>query len=433
MRPPVATEQTHALNAVREAVQQFYADAPAVAFDPANPRVRLHEATYGAPEVWAALECLLTTRVTMGETVRAFERAFADAFSYRHGIMVNSGSSANLLAVSALTNPALADRLKPGDEVIVPALAWSTTVWPLIQHGLVPVVVDIDPQTLNIDPQQVERAIGPKTRGLMLVHVYGNPCDMAALGDLARRRRLMLIEDGCEAMGAKYDGQAVGTFGRIGTFSFYYSHHITTLEGGMCVTAETELAELCRILRAHGWVREVEQPQRYLAAHADIHPRFLFVNLGYNLRPTELQGAIGLEQLKRLDGFLRIREENASYWREAFAPHRRWLGMQEPTARGRSAWFGFPMWVTPDASFTAQQLTAFLSARGIETRPIIAGNIAAQPGLKLYPHRVAGGLPHANRIMRTGFTFGNHQQVNDEARAYVADAVRAFLQTQGAA
>lgn len=417
-----------ALRAALEARWREHAPRP---FDPARPAVRLHEATYGLPEISAALECLLTTRVTMGPKVLAFEAAFRERFGFAHATMVNSGSSANLLAVAALANPAVSPRLNPGDEVIVPALSWSTTVWPLVQHGLVPVVVDIDPRTLNVDPVQVERAIGPKTRGLMIVHVYGNPCDMGALGEIVRRHDLIFIEDCCEAIGASYRGRAVGRFGRVGTFSFYYSHHITTIEGGMCATREEGLAETMRILRAHGWVREVEDKKPYLEAHPDIHPRFLFVNQGYNLRPTELQGAMGSIQLPKLDRFIRVRAGNADYWKKRFAPYGDVFQIQEETPGGSHSWFGFPMFVRKTAPFTARELTDFLERRGIETRPLICGNIAEQPGLKLFAHRTVGDLAHARHVMRAGFTFGNHQAVDRRARRYVADQVDQFLAPRG--
>jgi len=428
---PRASRPAAARSALRGALEaRWRAHAPRP-FDPDRPAVRLHEATYGLPEITAALECLLTTRVTMGPKVRAFESDFARRFAYAHATMVNSGSSANLLAIAALANPAVSPRFQPGDEVIVPALSWSTTVWPLVQHGLVPVVVDIDPRTLNVDPAQVERAIGPKTRGLMIVHVYGNPCDMAAITEIARRRNLILVEDCCEALGASYAGRAVGRFGRVGTFSFYYSHHITTLEGGMCVTGEEGLAETMRILRAHGWVREVEHPERYLKAHPDIHPRFLFVNQGYNLRPTELQGAMGRVQLPKLPGFVRVRAGNAAYWRKRFAVYADLFQIQEETARGSHSWFGFPMVVRESAPFKASELTGFLERRGIETRPLICGNIAEQPGLKLFPHRAVGDLPRARHAMRAGFTFGNHQAVDVRARRYVADTLEEFVASRG--
>ena len=266
-------------NTIHSSVDDYCSEAHHFGFNSASPVVRLHEPTFSAEEINVAIDVLLSTRVTMGERVKGFEREFAQAFNFGYGVMNNSGSSANLLGIAAIANIATPDGLRPGDEVIVPALSWSTTVWPLIQLGLIPVVVDIDPVTFNIDPDEIERAIGPKTRGLMPVHVYGNPCDMGAIKDICHRHNLILIEDCCEALGAWYDGTPVGKFGRLGTFSFYFSHHMTTLEGGICVTDDFQLAELMRILRAHGWVRELDDPKPYLEKYAEFDPRFLFVNL----------------------------------------------------------------------------------------------------------------------------------------------------------
>ncbi len=399
------------------------------AFDPAKPTVRLHEPTFGASEIIAAVDVLLSTRVTMGPKVRDFERQFADAFKFAHGITNNSGSSANLLAIAALSNVATRNRLKPGDEVIVPALCWSTTVWPLIQHGLVPVIVDIDPVTFNIDPNELERAIGPKTRAIMLVHVYGNPCDMTAIADICRRRNLMLIEDCCEALGAFYEGTPVGKFGLVGTFSFYFSHHMTTLEGGICVTESFELAEMLRILRAHGWVRELQDPQSAYDKYPDIDKRFLFINQGYNLRLTELQAAFGLAQLPKLEGFVDARRVNTTEWQKDLERWSSFFLFQRETPKARSSCFGFPLVLKPDTPFEVADITAFLNKANIETRPIICGNIAEQPAMKLYEHRVVGDLRHSSNVMRRGFSFGNHQAVDAPARAYVTGKIAEFMGT----
>jgi CDP-6-deoxy-D-xylo-4-hexulose-3-dehydrase len=419
------------MRAVRASVEAYCAGTHNYAFDPAKPVVRLHEPTFGAEEINAALECMLTTQVTMGPKVRAFEREFADKHGWRHGVMVNSGSSANLLAVAAIANAQTKDGLKPGDEVIVPALSWSTTVWPLIQLGLVPVIADLDPRTLNIDPNEIERAVGPKTRGVMIVPVYGNPCDMDAIADVCRRRNLVLIEDSCEALGASYAGKPVGKFGRVATFSFYYSHHITTLEGGICVTDDDELAETMRILRAHGWVREVEDRQRWLSRYPDIDPRFLFVNVGYNLRATEPQGAMGSVQLKKLDRFVEMRRASAAAYRTALQRFDNHFAFQEETPKGRHSWFGFSLVVREGSKFGARDLMAALGRANIETRPIIAGNIARQPALAHYAHRTVGDLRHATAVMQRGFSFGNHQAIDDAARAYVVEHVAKFVNERG--
>jgi CDP-6-deoxy-D-xylo-4-hexulose-3-dehydrase len=396
-------------------------------FDEKNPIVRLHEPTFGADEINAALDCMLSTRVTMGTKVKQFERVFADHYGWSHGVVSNSGSSANLLAVAALVNPVTQDGLQPGDEVIVPALSWSTTVWPLIQCGLVPVIVDIDSTTFNIDPNELEAAIGPKTRGVMIVPVYGNPCAMDAIVDICKRHNLVLIEDCCEALDAFYDGKPVGKFGRVGTFSFYYSHHMTTLEGGISVTDDFELAETMRILRAHGWIREVEDRERWLTRYPDFNPRFLFVNLGYNLRATELQGAMGLVQFPKLAGFVQTRRDNAAWFRRELAQYGDFFDFQEETPKGRHSWFGFPVKVRAGAPFSLNELTAALEAAHIETRPIICGNIARQPAIMLYQHRVQGDLKYASEVMERAFSFGNHQAIDGNARTYVVDQIRSFL------
>ncbi len=400
-------------------------------FDPRNPVVRLHEPTFGADEIIAAIDVLLSTRVTMGPKVRAFEEEFAQHFHFAHGVASNSGSSANLLAIAALSNPMVKERLKPGDEIIVPALCWSTTVWPIVQHNLVPVIVDIDPATFNIDPAEIERAITPRTRGIMPVHVYGNPCDMTATLDLCRRRNLILIEDCCEALGAAYDGKPVGSFGRVGTFSFYFSHHMTTLEGGISVTNDFELAEVMRVLRAHGWVRDMRRPQPYYDKYPGIDKRFLFVNQGYNLRLTELQAAIGLVQLPKLAGFVTTRRSNNSAWQSDFAAWGEFFELQQETKNAHTSCFSFPVVVKEDAPFDASEIAAFLNKANIETRPIICGNIAEQPAIRLYEHRVVGDLRHASRLMRSGFAFGNHQGINAAARAYVTAKFSEFLKVRG--
>jgi CDP-6-deoxy-D-xylo-4-hexulose-3-dehydrase len=415
---------------VHKSVEAYCQARHHFAFDEKDPVVRLHEPTFSAEEINAALDCLLTTRVTMGAKVKQFERAFSDFYGWSHGVVSNSGSSANLLAVAAIANPETRDALRPGDEVIVPALSWSTTVWPLIQCGLVPVVVDIDPKTLNIDPNEIEAAIGPRTRGVMIVPVYGNPCAMDAIVDICKRRNLVLIEDCCEALDAFYDGKPVGKFGRVATFSFYFSHHMTTLEGGITVTDDFELAELMRILRAHGWIREVEDRERWMKRFPDFHPRFLFVNLGYNLRATELQGAMGLVQLPKLAGFVQTRRENAAWFRRELSQCGDFFDFQEETPKGRPSWFGFPIKVRAGAPFKIGELTQALEAAHIETRPIICGNIARQPAIKLYAHRVHGDLKYASEVMERGFSFGNHQAIDSKARAYVAEQFHSFLRVR---
>jgi CDP-4-dehydro-6-deoxyglucose reductase, E1 len=393
----------------------------------AGPRLPLHVPSYGADEVNEAIAALLSTQITMGERVRRFEAMWAEYLGVRHAVMVNSGSSANLVAAAVLVNPSFPDRLSPGDEVLVPAVAWSTTYFPLVNVGLVPVLVDVDLETFTLDSAAAERAVGPRTRAMMPVHLLGNPCDMRALGDLARRHRLLVIEDTCEAHGARFEGRPVGTFGVMGTFSFYFSHHISTIEGGMVVTDDDHAADLCRMLRAHGWTRDVScKPD---VPNPGIDERFLFVNLGYNFRATEVQGAFGIHQVPKLERFIQVRRDNVEDWNAALRKYAAWLiecpGRDD--AGSRSVWFGYPITVRPGAPFTRDELVSFLEGKGIETRPIMAGNFQDQPAIQLFAHRIAGPLPNAQLIMRQSFFIGNHHAIGAAERRYVTECVDAFM------
>jgi CDP-4-dehydro-6-deoxyglucose reductase, E1 len=392
---------------------------------PGAPKLPLHVPSYGADEVNEAIASLLTTRVTMGEKVRRFETLWAEYLGVRHAVMVNSGSSANLVAAAVLVNRVFPDRLRPGDEVIVPAVAWSTTYYPLVNVGLVPVLVDVDLETFTLDPAAVERAIGPRTRAMMPVHLLGNSCDMGALGELARRHRLHIVEDTCEAHGARFQSRPVGTFGVMGTFSFYFSHHISTIEGGVVVTNNDLVADLSRMLRAHGWTRDVKKKPN--VPNSGIDERFLFVNLGYNFRATEVQGAFGIHQVPKLEAIIRQRRENVEDLNAALRKYSEWL-LECPGRDGdgsRSVWFGYPITVRTEAPFSRDDLVRFLETRGIETRPIMAGNFEDQPAIRLFEHRIAGPLTNAAFITRQSFFIGH--AMGESERRYVKECVDEFM------
>lgn len=412
---------------IKSYIESYVKENFKFSFDKENPRVRLHECTYSSEEISEALDCLLSTNVTMGQKVREFEMECAQYFGSKHAVMVNSGSSANLLALAALANPAYSRYLKPGDEVIVPALSWSTTVWPIIQLNLVPVIVDIDLDTLNVSMDSIRNAITPRTRAIMPVHVYGNSCDIDGLQQICDEYDLLLIEDSCESMGAKYKEKSVGTFGEIGTFSLYYSHHITCLEGGLCLTDSDEILDLLRILRSHGWTRDCIDPESYNSKYPDIDPRFLFVNLGYNLRPTELQAAMACVQLGKLENFVNQRRLNANYIRNKFSEFESFIDIPIETPSSRHSWFGCPMLLKPNLSFGRNDLFSALRCANIEVRPLIAGNIAKQPALKYYEHQVSPKLDNSDYVMYHGFTFGNHHLTNENSFDYVFDVMSAFF------
>lgn len=419
------------LSAIKENIAAYCKEHFNFAFDANNPVVRLHEPGFGADEINAMIEQSLSTMVTMGKKVRAFEEQCATYFGCSYSLMNNSGSSANLLAVAALANPAWENHMKPGDEVIVPALSWATTVWPLIQHQLVPVFVDCDPATYNFDYKKLEAAITPKTKAIMLVHVYGNPCDMDIIMALAKKHNLYVIEDTCESMGAKYDGKMIGTIGDVGTMSFYYSHHITTFEGGICFTDNFKLTELMRVLRAHGWSREADEKDKYIREYPDIDPRFIFINLGYNLRPTEVQAAMGMQQLPKLDAYVKNRRAARDRYLKGLKKYEHIFSYQQEQDKGYASWFGFGMVLKEGAPFAPKDITSFLNARGIETRPIIAGNMARHPALKMFQHRVSGDLSNCDAIMKRGFAVGCHHAVTAEACDYVIGCIDEFMVAQG--
>lgn len=397
------------------------------AFKKDKPAVHLHEPTTSGDEIFAAVETMLSTYTTMGKKVRTFENQYATYANTKYGVMSNSGSSANLLSVAALTNPVTRDHLKPGDEVIVPALSWSTTIWPLIQHNLIPVFVDCSLKDLNLDLNKLENAIGPKTRAIKLVHVYGNPCNMDAIMSLAKKYNLFIIEDCCEAMGAKYDNQSVGSFGHVGNFSFFFSHHISTLEGGISVTNDFDLTETMRILRAHGWSREADEHHKYVTLYPDIDPRFIFINQGYNLRPTEVNAAMGQHQLPKLDGFIDKRRETAAFFLQHFAKYEEFFRFQHETPKGKHVWFGFPIILKDNAPFSVKEITTFIQSHAIETRPIIAGNMARHPAFDLYEHKISGDLSAADTVMKNGFALACHHAVDKGAREYIAQVVDNFM------
>lgn len=377
-------------------------------------KIKLHSPTFGEEEIQAAVEVLRSTNVTSGEKVKEFEAKFGP-----YAVMCNSGSSANLLAIATLCNPLLYRtthrHLSPGDEVIVSALSWATTIWPLVQHDLIPVIVDIDPDTLNIDPKELEKAIGPRTKAIMPVHVYGNPCDMEAIrrfNSTVYNNTLIIIEDCCEALGAD-----VG-HSDFNTYSFYFSHHITTLEGGMIVAQNTEMADMLRILRAHGWTREMKNRVHY----EGIDDEFLFITAGYNLRTSEVNAAIGLVQYSKLDSFVKNRRKTAKKLTDIFSKYvNSQLTIQKDT--GNSSWFGFPV-IMNDESLLRQHF----ENNGIETRPLICGNIARQPGMEFYQHRVVGDLGNADHVMKNGFSIPCHQDIGEKECDYMANSLDRFFE-----
>lgn len=350
-------------------------------------RFPLGQDVHDSDDILNMISNLLTEKFTMGEQVSKFEKMFAEYIGAKHAMMVNSGSSANLIALAILTNYKYSDKLLPGDEVLVPALCWSTSVFPIIQCNLTPVFVDVDPQTLNIDLDDMERKITNKTKAIVLVHVLGNSTDMTKLMEIVNRHNLVLIEDTCESLGSKYDNKYLGTFGAVGTYSFYYSHHITTMEGGMVVCNNDELYELMKCLRAHGWSRNLKDKDQIQAQYPDLDPRFTFVNLGYNVRPMEIQASMGIGQLQKLKIKNDNRKTNYHKIKNKIEsdPRGKFLSFAKESDNADIAWFGVTLFL--DENIKLSNYLDYLTMNGVENRPIITGNIVRQPVIKdLYPH-----------------------------------------------
>ena len=368
----------------------------------------LMESTFEVGDIMAAVDALLSGQLTMASCVKRFEEEFARYVGAPYAVMVNSGSSANLLALSVASNPARHRALQRGDEVLVPAVCWSTSVWPVVQMGLTPVFVDVDPRTLNVSLDDLRRKITPRTRAIVVVHVLGNAADVAALCAVATGHDLLVIEDSCESLGTASHGRMVGTFGDFGTYSFYYSHHITTGEGGMVVCRTPEDYDLLRCLRAHGWSRQLSNRAAVDAAYPDIDPRFVFVNVGYNVRPVEIQAALGSCQLRRLPQSNAARIYNRDAVVAALLAHPRWDGRFRFVEAGdhcEPAWFGLSL-LLDDHRERASFLRA-LTERGVENRPVISGNFVRQPAWKLLGYDIdPAGFPGAEDIHRTGFFLG---------------------------
>lgn len=349
---------------------------------------------------------------TMGKKVAEFEQEFARFVGSNHAVMVNSGSSANLLMVAALRYRSNAPML-PGTEVIVPAVSWSTTYYPLYQYGLKLRFVDVDAETLNYDLEQLEEAITPATKVIMVVNLLGNPNDFAAINKIVEGRDILLLEDNCESLGALFDGKQAGTFGLMGSYSSFFSHHISTMEGGLITTDDEELYHILLCLRAHGWTRNLPK-ENHVAPMSDnpFEESFRFILPGYNVRPLEMSGAIGLEQLKKLPDMVLERRRNAEKFRDLMEKYP-FLRIQREI--GQSSWFGFAFTVKSDMGYDRGQIIAAMNKSGIEVRPIVAGNFTKNQTMKWFDYSIHGELKNANDLDQNGFFIGNHHfSLSDE-------------------
>jgi CDP-4-dehydro-6-deoxyglucose reductase, E1 len=368
----------------------------------------LAEDSWDEKERAAISRVVKSGKFTMGSAVEKFEKEFASFFGSRFAVFSNSGSSANLLAIAALI---YSNKIKKGDEVIVPAVSWSTTYYPLQQYGLKLKFVDINLYTLNADFTTIKDAISRKTKAIFCVNLLGNPSELAELKDLCDKKNILLIEDNCESLGAKYNGKYTGTFGILGTFSTYYSHHISTIEGGVTLTDDELLYHTMISLRAHGWTRGLpENSKLYKVSSNSFYEQFNFILPGYNLRPTEIQGSIGLEQIKKIPKIIEQRRRNARYFKNSSSDFSDYITQSET---GESSWFGFSIILTGLLTGKRDQLVKKLEVNGIECRPIVAGNFALNPVIKYLNYKIHKGLFNSNKIHKDGLFVGNHSVDNN--------------------
>ncbi|MGV8911274.1 MAG: DegT/DnrJ/EryC1/StrS family aminotransferase [Rhodoglobus sp.] len=354
---------------------------------------------------YAAIQRVVDSgRFTMGPLVAEFERDFAAQVGSKHAVMVNSGSSANLLLVAAaVLNPDI--DLNPGDEVLVPAVSWATTYYPLQQYGLTLKFVDIDIDTLNMDLELAAAAIGPRTKAIFAVNLLGNPNDFAQLAQITRDNGLVLFEDNCESLGAEFNEKQAGTFGSMGTFSTFFSHHISTMEGGMIVTDDERLRQTLVSLRAHGWIRELPDDNFIHNKTGDpFEDSFCFALPGYNVRPVEMSGAIGIEQTRKIPMIIEERRRNGAYFVEKVGDI---ADIRIQKEVGKSSWFGFSMVLEGALAGRRREVGAALTAAGIESRPIVAGNFTKNPAMKYLDAVVPESLRAADKVHYDGLFVGN--------------------------
>ena len=375
----------------------------------------LSTSTWQTEEYAAIQKVIKSNNFTMGKKVREYEKKFAKFIGSSNCLMVNSGSSANLLMIAALFYTKQTKfKLKRGDEVIVPAVSWSTTYAPLHQYGLKLKFVDIDLNTLNYDMEKLKKAITKKTRMIMVVNLLGNPNDFDYIKKITQRHDIIIIEDNCESLGAKYKNKYCGTFGLMGTFSSFFSHHICTMEGGMISTDNDELYEILLSLRAHGWTRDLKKNSKFHKKKESdsFYGSYDFILPGYNVRPLEIEGAIGIEQLKRLRSIISERRKNAQLLKKIFKKHPDIMIQEEI---GESSWFGLSLLIKPKSKLKRENLLKRLKKLGFETRPIVSGNFVKKEVIKYFDYEVHENLKNANYVDKNGLFIGNHHYPINEA------------------
>lgn len=418
-----------------EYADRFHAPKP---FVPGESPVPVSGKVYGASDMQSLVDSALDFWLTTGRFNDAFERRLAERIGVAHALTTNSGSSANLLALSTLTSHYFrGDALKPGDEVITVATGFPTTVNPSLQYGLTPVFVDVDIPTYNIKPDMIEAAMSDRTRAIMIAHTLGNPFDLGEVMRVAEKHNLWVVEDCCDALGATYQGRNVGTFGHIGTLSFYPAHHITMGEGGAVFTDKPRLKRVIESMRDWGrdcWCAPGQDNtcgkrfcRRLGSLPYGYDHKYTYGHCGYNLKITDMQAAVGLAQLDRLDGFVAARQRNFDLLTEAFREFEDAFILPEATPSSQPSWFGFPLTLRENAPFKREELTQYFDAKKIGTRLLFGGNLLRQPYMKDRKVRVVGDLVNADIVTERTFWIGLFPGIDSVHVGYIADMVRNFM------
>ena len=367
----------------------------------------LIENPYRKSDISEALKVLKSRRLTIGPVTDKFQNSFTKKLGSKFSLMVNSGSSANLLALQCLINPYRKKRLKPGDEVLIPSLCWSTSLWPIIQSGLKPKFVDIDLDSLNINLNDLKKKISKKTKAILIVHVLGNCVDMSELMRVVKKHNLILIEDTCESLGTKYKNKYLGTFGDFSSFSFYSSHQISSGEGGMICCKNNDDHEIIKSLRAHGWSRGLKNEKKIAAANKHLDSRFIFYNSGFNLRSTDIAASIGLNQFKDIDQFIKKRSINRDKILKIFKKKikmMKYLSFIDANNHVKASWFGIPILLSK--KINRNKFLKKIEKLGVETRPIISGNFLKQPSIKKYKLNKKSNFKNSDIVNNHGFFIG---------------------------
>ena len=401
-------------------------------FVPGTSRIQYAGRIYDDKEMINLVDSALDFWLTAGRYAREFEKKMCTFFKAKKFYLVNSGSSANLIMVSALRSYQFEGQLKPGDEIITPAVTFPTTLTPIVQNQLIPVFVDCEIGTYNIDPNQIEDAVSSKTKAIFVPHTLGNPCNMDVIMDIAKRKNLIVLEDSCDALGAEWDGRLVGTFGNMASLSFYPAHHITMGEGGGIVVNDPKFARIALSIRDWGrdcWCEPGKNNtcgKRFNGQYGKLpfgyDHKYVYSHLGYNLKVTDMQAAIGLAQFEKLPAFIEARCKNFIFYYDNLKILEKKAILPKWDKRAKPSWFGFP--ITAREGVDAKKVVEKLEEAGIETRKIFAGNILKQPGFLNIPHRIAGSLKNTDEITIRAFFIGIYPGLTQEMKDYVVEAIR---------